>query len=159
MPDSESTLAEIVTFKEHYAPAFKALNLQWLQGHGLLEPEDLKYLDHPQETILDKGGQVFFALREGQIVGTCAVVPVSPTDWELVKLAVPPSEQGKGLGRRLSMVALAYANDHGAKKAVLVSSSKLKAAIGLYESMGFQHVPMPPQIAYATADIYMELAL
>jgi putative acetyltransferase len=92
-------------------------------------------------------------------VGTCAVVPVSPTDWELVKLAVQPSEQGQGLGRRLSMVALEHAKDHGAKKAVLVSSSKLVAAIRLYESMGFQHAPMPPKTAYATADIYMELAL
>ena len=67
---------ELVRFQEHLAPAFKVLNLLWLEEHGLLESEDLKYLDHPREMILDKGGQIFFGLREGEAVATCAVVPL-----------------------------------------------------------------------------------
>ncbi len=47
----------------------------------------------------------------------------------------------------------------GARKMVLVSSSRLGAALRLYETLGFRHVPPPDQPAYATADVYMELEL
>ena len=70
-----------------------------------------------------------------------------------------PSAQSRGSGRRLSLLALDYARNHGARKAILVTSSKLVAAIRLYESMGFRHATMPVNPVYATADIYMELEL
>ena len=86
-------------------------------------------------------------------------MPRSDRVWELVKLAVSPEERGRGLGRLLSSLALEYAEDRGAKKVVLVSSSKLAAAVRLYESLGFRHAPMPADPGYATADVYMELEL
>ena len=42
---------------------------------------------------------------------------------------------------------------------MLVSSSKLQAALRLYERMGFRREPLPAHLPYATADIYMELPL
>jgi hypothetical protein len=41
----------------------------------------------------------------------------------------------------------------------LVSSTKLAAAVQLYESLGFQHAQMPADVGYQTADVYMELEL
>jgi ribosomal protein S18 acetylase RimI-like enzyme len=45
------------------------------------------------------------------------------------------------------------------QRVVLVSNSRLGPAIRLYEGMGFQHRPLPADVPYATADVYMELDL
>jgi hypothetical protein len=42
---------------------------------------------------------------------------------------------------------------------VLVSSSKLGAALRLYESLGFVHRPLPAGLPYVTADVLMALDL
>ena len=157
MTSPDTTNLEIVTYQDHLASAFKSLNLIWLEGYHLLEAEDLKYLDHPREMILNRGGQIYFAVRSTEAVGTCAVVPRSKNNWELLKLAVHPAEQGRGLGRRLTLAALAFAHAHGARKVVLVSSTKLGPALRLYESIGFRHAAMLTPPPYATADVYMEL--
>ena len=47
----------------------------------------------------------------------------------------------------------------GIGRVVLVSSSRLGAALSLYESLGFQRRPLPPDVPYTTADVYMELDL
>ena len=44
-------------------------------------------------------------------------------------------------------------------KAVLVSNSRLEAALRLYEQRGFRYAPLPATMPYATADVYMELEL
>lgn len=98
-------------------------------------------------------------MRNGIPVGCCAAVPHGPGVVELAKLAVDPSAQGEGLGRRLCLTVLAFARTAGARKVVLTSSTKLGPAIRLYESLGFVHRPMPADVPYATADVYMELPL
>jgi len=42
---------------------------------------------------------------------------------------------------------------------VLVSSSRLQAALRLYERMGFVPAPLPADVPYATADVFMERSL
>src|SRR5262249_54518662 len=87
------------------------------------------------------------------------VLPVGPGVVELVKLAVAPAAQRRGIGRRLTLAALEHAQALGAGKVVLVSNSKLTSAIQLYESLGFKHGPVPQDTAYASADVYMDLVL
>jgi hypothetical protein len=41
----------------------------------------------------------------------------------------------------------------------LRSSSKLAAALRLYETIGFERKPLPADQPYATPDVYMELEL
>ena len=150
---------QIIGYREEYAPDFAQLNLEWLEGYSLLEDADLKYLEDPKTHILDTGGEVFFAVESGTVIGTCAVVWRGPEEIELVKLAVSPAAQGRGLGRRLSETAIQFARDSKARKVTLLSSTKLLAAVRLYESLGFRHVPMPSGVDYETADVYMELDL
>ena len=157
VPNSERL--EIVGYDDRFAADFKRLNVEWLEGFGLLEPADLKHLDAPRETIIAPGGQIFFAMAAGVVLGTCAVRPVVPGVAELVKLAVTPAAQGRGLGRRLAAIAIEHARRLGAAKVVLVSNSRLSSAIRLYESLGFGHAPLPPDTGYASADVYMELVL
>lgn len=149
----------IVPFRPELREAFERLNLRWLEAHSLLEPVDLDFLRDPEGHVLANGGQVLFALRAAEVVGTCAVLRLSPSTVELAKLAVSPEAQGIGLGRRLCEEALAFARERGAAEVVLTSNSALVAAIRLYESLGFRHEPLPPGVRYASADVYMVLRL
>ena len=148
---------------EAYRPedqrGFAALNRDWLIEYGLLEPRDEHQLADPLGQIVVPGGQIFVARRGGEVVGTSAVLPHGDGVFELLKLAVTPSAQGLGLGRRLVEACLEYARERGAQRLVLLSNSQLEAALRLYESLGFQRAPLPTDIIYVTADVYMELDL
>jgi putative acetyltransferase len=150
---------EIVPFRPEHARAWYALNRAWLDEHHLYEPADERQLADPVGTILNAGGAIFIALRGREVVGTAAIAPHGPGELELIKLTVHESARRTGLGRRLAETCLAHARTLGAARVVLVSSSRLGAAIKLYESMGFEHGPMPAGVPYATADVYMLLAL
>lgn len=149
----------VVTFRPELRDAFERLNRVWLEEHGLLEPPDLVDLQDPEGHILATGGQIFFALDGDAVVGTCAAIRAAPTRFELGKLAVDPSVQGRGLGRRLCDAVMQFARAGGALEMFLTSHTALSRAIRLYESLGFRHAPIPPDVRYATANVYMTLTL
>jgi GNAT superfamily N-acetyltransferase len=150
---------QIVAYRDEYAPEFARLNLEWLERFELLEDEDKKYLYDPETHILAGGGEIFFALENGTVIGTCAAIWHSDKEVELAKLAVSPVAQGRGLGRQLSETVIRFAEESGANKVTLISSTKLVAAIRLYEALGFRHVDAPKDLSYETADVFMELEL
>lgn len=149
----------IVSYRPELRADFERLNRIWLDGFGLMEDEDLKMLSDPEAQVLATGGDVFFALEGTRALGTCAAIRLPGGDWELAKLAVAPEARGRGLGRALSERAVRYAREAGGKRVVLTSNHLLKEAIRLYESMGFRHEPMPADVRYETADVYMVLDL
>jgi putative acetyltransferase len=149
----------IDTFRPEHAAAFDALNRAWLTAYDLLEPADELHLTDPAGQILAPGGQIFVALEDEAVVGTCAAVPHGPGAFEVAKLAVAPPARGRGIGRDLIDACLGYAQQRGARQAVLLSNSRLAAALRLYEQLGFRYAPMPATMPYATADVYMELDL
>jgi ribosomal protein S18 acetylase RimI-like enzyme len=146
-------------FRAEDQAAFASLNRAWLTEHGLLEPADESQLADPIARIVGAGGQIFVARRGVAVLGTCAVVPHEAGELELVKLAVAPAARGLGLGRRLVEACLAFARAQGAERVVLLSNSRLAAALRLYERLGFRRAPVPPGAQYVTADVYMELEL
>lgn len=156
--DSAAIRPDIVPYRPEFREAFERLNRAWLEAHSLLEPVDLEYLQNPEVTILSAGGQIFFALERGEVVGTCAAIRVSPTTFELAKLAVAEAARRRGLGRRLSEVVIQFARHAGASEVVLTSHTALVEAILLYESLGFRHAPMPADVRYETANVYMTLS-
>jgi GNAT superfamily N-acetyltransferase len=149
----------IVTYRPDLREAFESLNRVWLEEHGLLEPPDVEYLRDPERLIVATGGQVFFALDGDRVVGTCAAIRISDSTFELAKLTVDPAAQGRGLGRRLCQVVLQFARDAGAATIFLTSHAALAQAVRLYESLGFDHRPMPADVRYATANVYMTRSL
>jgi putative acetyltransferase len=149
----------IDTFRPEHAAAFDALNRAWLTAYDILEPADERHLTDPAGQILAHGGQIFVALEDEAVVGTCAAVPHGPGAFEVAKLAVAPTARGRGIGRDLIDACLGYAQQRGARQAVLLSNSRLEAALRLYEQLGFRYAPMPATMPYATADVYMELDL
>ncbi len=149
----------IIPFRDADADAFYRLNRAWLDDHGLYEAPDEKQLADPRGQILEPGGAIFVAVAGDDVVGTTAVIPHGPGVVELAKLTVAEAARGQGLGRRLAEHSVAHARAMGARRIILVSSSRLGAALRLYESLGFVHVPPPDAPVYATADVYMERVL
>lgn len=154
----ESSLVEIVDYQDEYKEAFKKLNEEWITTWFKMEATDHKYLDHPQENILDKGGQIFFALYKGETAGTCALVKMNDNTFELSKMAVSPDAKGKGIGWLLGNAAVERARKAGAKRLYLESNTILKPAISLYQKLGFKKITGSPS-PYERANIQMELTL
>ena len=127
----------IEKFKDEYADSFKTLNLEWIEEFFKIEEEDLKILSNPQEYVIDKGGEIFFAIHNELVIGTSAMVPVKKGVFELAKMAVTKPYQGKGIGRMLMESSLKFANDSHANEVFLVTNDQLLPALELYNSSGF----------------------
>jgi len=150
----------IVPFRGEHAPAFAALNREWLERFALLEDGDLPYLQDPQGAIVDHGGAVLCALAGSEVVGTVAVIPHGARTFELAKLAVTSAVRRRGVGRRLVQAAVDLARSRGAATLTLSSNHQLRDAIRLYESFGFVHVARPAAgVAYDNADVFMQMSL
>ena len=152
---------EIREFEPGDEIAFRALNEEWITRYFALEPKDVASLADPQASILDRGGRIFLAVRNGRPIGCCALLAMGPGEFEVAKMAVTESCQGAGIGRRLLAATIEGARALGARRLYLETNSKLATAIHLYESLGFRHVPLE-RVApspYARANVHMELNL
>ena len=145
----------IVPFQPNLAEYFKELNLAWVRKYFFVEPLDEEMLSHPQENIINKGGQIFFAQLNKEVVGTFALLKVQEGVFELSKMAVVEEMQGKKIGNQLLEFAIDQAKQLGAQKLILFSNTKLSPAIHLYKKYGFTEVPIGAS-EYKRSDIKME---
>ena len=141
--------------------AFRTLNEEWISRYFVLEEKDREILGDPDNAILRKGGRIFVVHGEEDVVGCLALIPMGHGVYEISKMAVSPQLRGLGIGRRLLQHAIAEAKALGAKSLFLGSSTKLKNAVHLYESVGFRHVAREaiPDMPYTRADVFMEMQL
>lgn len=152
-------VAKIVDYNSKLRSAFENLNREWLEKYFSVEPIDRKYFADPQKHILDKGGDIFFASLNGQIVGTCSLLKEG-RKLELAKMAVTESAQGNGIGELLAREAIRRAQHQGEKKLILVTNSTLLPAIALYTKLGFKKVSGGSQSPkYKRGDVVMEMSL
>jgi N-acetylglutamate synthase-like GNAT family acetyltransferase/DNA-binding MarR family transcriptional regulator len=135
---------------EDYRPAYKkhfiALNLEWLEKYFSVEESDIRILGDPNRKILKKGGAILFALLDGEVVGTCALIRHSDDVLELAKMGVTPAAHGHGAGTALAEAAVKRARKMGAARLYLHTSPVLKQACRLYRKLGFRkikHTPVP----------------
>ncbi len=141
--------------------AFRKLNEEWITRYFVLEDKDREILGDPDNTILRKGGRIFMVHAGDDVVGCVALIPLGNGVYELSKMAVSPRLRGLGVGRRLLEHTIAEARALGATSLFLGSSTKLKNAVHLYESVGFRHVPPEeiPPMPYTRADVFMAMRL
>ncbi len=157
-PEAEVTIRE---FQPGDESAFRRLNEEWILRYFAMEPKDEEALADPQGAILEPGGWIFFAVRDGEAVGCCALLAEGPGQFEVAKMAVSEAAQGAGIGRRILNAVIAKAREMGATRLFLETNSKLAPAIRLYESVGFRPIP-PERLApspYARSNVAMELIL
>src|SRR5919204_2251957 len=91
----------IDVFRLEHARRFAELNREWLESYKLMESAEEEQLADPQKYFLDCGGQIFVALHDGHVVGTCAIVPHGVEEFALAKLTVASEFRGQGIARRL----------------------------------------------------------
>lgn len=150
---------KIINFKPELAPAFRDLNLEWLEHYFWVEPHDQEVLGDPVKHIIDPGGTIFFAQEAGSIIGTVALMPMAPGVYELTKMAVAPDHRGKKVGQKLMEHTLSFARAKGWEKLIIYSNRKLENAIYIYQKFGFREIAIGEGNPYSRGDIKMELDL
>lgn len=149
----------ITPLTRELAPHFSRLNREWIEGLFALESADEQILANPQ-ALVDAGGVVVFVLADGAVVGTAALQKLDGETVELVKMAITPDWQGRGLGGRLMAALIAAARAKGFARIYLETNATLAAANHLYRKYGF--VPLTQSASrhgYARADVFYERRL
>ena len=154
-----SDLVTITTWHPEYRNSFISLNREWIERYFRLEACDYKLLGNPESEIIDKGGEIFFAISGNKVVGCCALVCHAQTgQYELVKMAVSPLFQGEGIGYRLGLALINFARQKGIDTLFLEANTQLEASVKLYHKLGFAKVD-DYHPAYSRCNLYMEMKL
>ncbi len=108
-------------------------------------------------------GTLLLALdAQDHAVGCVGVRPLAADDGrrlaELKRLYVQPDRRGSGLGARLTAAALAFARADGYAAIRLDTLPSMRAAIAMYEALGFRDIAPYYDNPIAGAR-YLELAL
>ncbi|GHF16553.1 hypothetical protein GCM10017044_08570 [Kordiimonas sediminis] len=148
---------EFIPYQSAYRSDFARLNIDWLEEFFVVEPIDELVLHNPEDYILNKGGDIFFALKDGQAVGTVAMKATDRTGvFELTKLGVDKSCQGAGVGEALCQMVFDRFIEVGGALLFLETNTKLQPAIRLYKRLDFVEKPLPSDTPYERANYYME---
>jgi GNAT superfamily N-acetyltransferase len=156
---AKAEAVRLATWQPELRSDFERLNREWIERWFVVEEEDRKVFEDPGGRIVEPGGQIFFVVDQAGVRGTCAVIRHDAATYELAKMAVEPSAQGRGYGDWLVAAAIAFARSAGARRLMLVSNTLLAPALKLYRKRGFRDVPLDPSNGYTRADIQLELVL
>lgn len=152
---SKKNVVEIIEFSEELSEPIKTLNYEWLEKYFRIEEGDVASLSDPQKHIIDKGGHIYYAKLNGEIVGTASLLKKSETVYELGKLAVSDKAQGHGIGTILIEHCLNIAKQKQITILILYSNTTLQSAIHLFRKYGFEEVELESGV-YERANIKME---
>lgn len=148
-------MIKIIDYREELKEHIRMLNYEWLQKYFKVEPNDVISLADPKGQILDKGGYIFYASYNEEIVGVVALLKIEEDVFELAKMAVTEKYQGLKLGKILIEHCFAFSTQLGIRKLVLYSNRQLAPAIHLYKKYGFYEIELEPG-HYERANIKME---
>ncbi|WP_114764245.1 GNAT family N-acetyltransferase [Vibrio rhodolitus] len=98
------------------------------------------------------------ATLDGKVVGGCGLAPFNGSDevCELKKLFLLPQSRGLGLGKKLTLECLAFAQQQGFSQCYLDTLSSMQSAIALYEKVGFKHLSAPIESTiHGGCDVWM----
>jgi N-acetylglutamate synthase-like GNAT family acetyltransferase len=150
---------KIIDFDQKYAQSFYDLNIEWLKTFFYVEPFDEEVLRRPDKYIINKGGFIFFAMKENKVVGTVALMPTHTKGiLELSKMAVLPEERGQKIGQHLLQYCIDFGKEQNLKALLLYSNTKLENAIYLYKKYGFKELELEKNNPYERANIKMLLS-
>ena len=148
---------KIEPYESKYKFDFEILNREWIEEYFEMEQEDLNILQNPEDYVIKKGGEVFFAILENRVVGTAAMVLTTVGVYELAKMAVNKDYQGMGIGRSLLQRSIKFALDENAREIFLITNDALKPALNLYHSSGFVLCPQNDDNRYLRGNTKMNL--
>ncbi|WP_282166842.1 GNAT family N-acetyltransferase [Shewanella japonica] len=134
-PNQDQSVADIIA---KVGTEFGAIG----EGFG---PSDPEVSQMSRYYSLENKSQYYVATLNGQIVGCGGIAKFNDSEQtcELRKLFLLPESRGFGIGRKLTKVCLDFAQSQGYEQCYLDTLASMKAAISLYESMGFTHLDKP----------------
>lgn len=127
----------ITSFNKKYKADFEKLNREWIEEFFQMEDEDFNTLQNPESYVIQKNGEIFFAINDQIVIGTAAMIPFSEDVFELAKMSVKKDFQGKGVGKLLLKRCIQFAQERNANEIFLLTNDILKPALNLYISCGF----------------------
>ena len=148
----------IVSFDEEYSSIFYELNKLWIEESWLLEESDKFDLLNPKESIIDKGGEIFFALIDDNVVGTVAMIRSADRIYELAKMTVDINYRGNGVANKLMDQCLNYAMNNNEQQIYLITNDTLVIARNFYDKYGFKEVKLDSD-KYLRGNVKMVLNL
>lgn len=146
---------QIIDYFDELKEAIKILNYEWLEKYFRVEKSDIQSLSNPNEEIIDKGGFIFYAKLNDEIVGTASLLKKTEDVFELGKMAVSEKAQGHKIGTLLLEHCLQFAKQKQIKTLILYSNTKLNSALHLYRKYGFLETKLDEGL-YERANIKME---
>ena len=148
---------EVISFNKKFSEDFYTLNKLWIEESWSLEDSDKEDLLKP-EKIIDKGGQIFFAVSNGKAVGTVAMISSFKNRFELAKMTVKSQFRGKGIANSLMDQCIQFAKEKKAKEIFLISNDSLNIARNLYDKYGFIEVELDSK-KYRRGNVKMTLQI
>lgn len=146
---------ELIEYDARYKGDFIQFNKDWIiDNFGFLESEDIETFEKIDEELAS-GAMIYFAVENGTALATCMTKPLENGTWEICKLASNKHKAHKGCGGSVFGAAVQWAVSHGAKRLFILSNSKLKAAIHIYENYGFKEIKLD-NYEYIRGDIAFE---
>jgi GNAT superfamily N-acetyltransferase len=146
---------KIIEYNVKYKQDFIDFNTAWITDNfGFLEPEDYETFEGIEKKIA-AGAMIYFAVEGNTALATCMAVPMEDGVWEICKLASNKEREHKGAGSAVFKAAMDWAVTHGARRLFLISNSKLKPALHIYEKFGFTEVKLD-DYEYVRGDIAFE---
>lgn len=146
---------KIIPFEERYRKDFIDFNTDWIiSNFGFLEEHDKETFENIDEEM-DLGAMIFFAVENHTALATCMSRPMEGTTWEICKLGSNKNVPHKGAGSAVFKKSIEWALDHGAERLFILSNSKLKPALHIYEKYGFKEIKLE-NYEYARGDIAFE---
>ena len=129
------------------------------EGYSIVDPEvDDMYSNYQH------GSSCYWVVeRDGKLLGSAGIGPLKGGDGttcELRKMFFLPDVRGLGLGRKLLITLLQEARIRGYKKCYLETLDRMKEAVGLYQSVGFQPLNGPEgNTGHCSCDCWYQLEL
>ncbi|MCD8049622.1 MAG: GNAT family N-acetyltransferase [Clostridia bacterium] len=146
---------QIIQFEERYRQDFIDFNTDWIVSNfGFLEENDRETFEKIDEEM-KAGAMIFFAVENNVALATCMALPMEGGTWEICKLASNKNVPHKGAGSAVFEAAMKWALEHGAERLFIVSNSRLKIALHIYEKYGFKEIKLK-DYGYVRGDIAFE---
>lgn len=112
------------------------------KGYTVADPN----LDALYQLYSQPGHAYWVIEQNGCVLGGGGVAPLTcsePDICELQKMYFLPQARGKGMAKKLALMAMDHARRQGFTRCYLETTAFLKEAIALYEHLGFEHIDGP----------------
>ena len=130
----------IITDGKDYINEVRNLITEYTQmlGRDLAFQNITDELKDPSKKYTPPQGELLVAIEKEQVIGMIAYHRHSAIRCEMKRLSVKPQYRGMKLGEQLIQKIMELAKQSGYTEMVLDTLLPLKAAIYLYQKMGFQ---------------------